>query len=182
MINMAELIGSIIGTIISSVLMFILIGAAATAAESKGYKDSLANALCATGFTSLGLGILSGILGCIVASTGAEDGPVYFISLAVTILESLLSFAFFIITLVTVCIKDKNNNRGSSPKNLKTDTLLCMFLGSIGVHKFYEGKIGLGILYIFTLGLFGIGAFVDLIKLLTGAGTDKMGDSIRTWN
>ena len=57
-----------------------------------------------------------------------------------------------------------------------------MFLGYFGVHKFYEGKIGMGILYIFTLGLFGIGTYIDLIKLLIGNGSDKDGDSIRCWN
>lgn len=44
---------------------------------------------------------------------------------------------------------------------------LCFFLGHLGAHKFYEGKIGMGILYLFTIGLFGIGWFVDWIVLLT---------------
>ena len=44
---------------------------------------------------------------------------------------------------------------------------LCLFFGCIGVHKFYEGKTGLGILYLFTLGLVGFGAFIDLIIILT---------------
>jgi len=44
--------------------------------------------------------------------------------------------------------------------------LLCFFLGYFGGHKFYEGKIGMGILYIFTAGLFGIGWFIDIIVLL----------------
>ena len=44
--------------------------------------------------------------------------------------------------------------------------LLCFFLGLFGAHKFYEGKVGLGILYIFTMGLFGIGWFIDLIVIL----------------
>ena len=44
--------------------------------------------------------------------------------------------------------------------------LLCILLGLLGIHKFYEGKIGLGILYIITVGLFGIGVIVDLIVIL----------------
>lgn len=44
--------------------------------------------------------------------------------------------------------------------------LLCIFLGFFGGHKFYEGKTGLGILYIFTAGLFGIGVFVDFVVIL----------------
>lgn len=51
-------------------------------------------------------------------------------------------------------------------KNKWVAVLLCLFLGLIGGHKFYEGKIGMGILYIFTVGLFGIGALIDLIVLL----------------
>lgn len=34
---------------------------------------------------------------------------------------------------------------------------LCLFLGFFGAHKFYEGKTGMGILYIFTLGLCCVG-------------------------
>lgn len=44
--------------------------------------------------------------------------------------------------------------------------ILCIFFGVIGGHKFYEGKVGMGILYIFTLGLFGIGVLVDFISIL----------------
>lgn len=43
---------------------------------------------------------------------------------------------------------------------------LCLFLGYFGAHKFYEGKSGMGILYLFTAGLFGIGWMVDTILLL----------------
>ena len=42
---------------------------------------------------------------------------------------------------------------------------LCLFLGVFGAHKFYEGRILLGILYIFTGGLFGIGIIADLVIL-----------------
>lgn len=51
-------------------------------------------------------------------------------------------------------------------KNKWVAFFLCFFFGEFGIHKFYEGKIGLGILYLFTLGLFGIGWLVDCIRLL----------------
>ena len=44
--------------------------------------------------------------------------------------------------------------------------LLCIFLGFFGIHKFYEGKVGMGILYLFTFGLFGIGWIVDILVIL----------------
>ena len=56
---------------------------------------------------------------------------------------------------------------GARAKNKWTAFVLCLLLGYFGAHKFYEGKVGMGGLYLFTLGLFGIGWFVDLIVLLT---------------
>ena len=38
---------------------------------------------------------------------------------------------------------------------------ICLFFGMFGVHKFLDGKIGMGFLYLFTMGLFGIGWLVD---------------------
>lgn len=55
---------------------------------------------------------------------------------------------------------------GVKVKNKWVSFLLCLFLGYFGAHKFYEGKIGMGILYLVTFGLFGIGWFVDCIVLL----------------
>ena len=55
---------------------------------------------------------------------------------------------------------------GLRPKNKWVAFALCLFLGYLGAHKFYEGKAGMGILYLFTCGLFGIGWFIDCITLL----------------
>lgn len=46
------------------------------------------------------------------------------------------------------------------------ELILCFFLGSLGAHKFYRKQYGMGVLYLCTLGLFGIGVLVDLIKIL----------------
>ena len=54
---------------------------------------------------------------------------------------------------------------GVRAKNKWVAFILCVLFGYFGVHKFYEGKIGMGFLYFFTGGLFGIGWFVDLITL-----------------
>lgn len=51
-------------------------------------------------------------------------------------------------------------------KNKWVALALCFFLGMLGAHKFYEGKAGMGILYLFTGGLFCIGVIVDFITLL----------------
>ena len=45
--------------------------------------------------------------------------------------------------------------------------ILLLLVGALGVHKFYLGQTGKGILYLFTGGLCGIGLIIDLIKLLT---------------
>lgn len=51
-------------------------------------------------------------------------------------------------------------------KNKWVSLLLCLFLGVFGAHKFYENKIGMGVLYLFALGLFSIGALIDCFVIL----------------
>ena len=62
----------------------------------------------------------------------------------------------------------QNISRENDPeaKNKWIAFLLCLILGFMGAHKFYEGKIGKGILYLLTFGLFGIGWFIDTITIL----------------
>lgn len=63
-------------------------------------------------------------------------------------------------------------------KSLAVAAILCFFLGGFGAHRFYLGKIGTGILYLFTFGLFGIGALVDFFLIITGAMRDSKGEQL----
>ena len=65
-----------------------------------------------------------------------------------------------------------------SEKNWLTTLLLSIFLGSLGVHRFYAGKIGTGILMLLTLGGCGIWYWIDLIMIIMGNFTDKDGNMV----
>lgn len=58
------------------------------------------------------------------------------------------------------------NLLGIRARNKWVSFFLCLFIGYLGAHKFYEGKIGMGVLYLLTAGLFGIGWLIDCILLL----------------
>lgn len=74
----------------------------------------------------------------------------------------------------------KNYVIQTSDKNKRTALLLCLFGGFFGLHQFYVGRIKQGILYLFTVGLFCIGWFVDILMILTGSFKDNVGAPLRT--
>ena len=69
----------------------------------------------------------------------------------------------------------------TSHKSKQTTLILCLigFVGLGGLHDFYVGKIGMGIVTLFTLNFFGIGTVIDLIKIAGGTYTDGAGVAIR---
>ena len=69
----------------------------------------------------------------------------------------------------------KQEHPAKSPRSRLILFLLYFFAGYVGAHKFYSGKIGMGILYALTGGLFGIGLFFDFFSILLGNPTDSQG-------
>lgn len=53
--------------------------------------------------------------------------------------------------------------------------LLCIFFGVLGLHRFYLGYWGWGLIYLFTGGIFGIGWIIDIIRLILGGLKPKDG-------
>ncbi|QJX79911.1 NINE protein (plasmid) [Priestia megaterium] len=67
----------------------------------------------------------------------------------------------------------------ASEKNWLVTLLLCFFLGGLGAHRFFVGKIGTGIIMLVTLGGFGIWSLIDLILIIIGKFKDSEGNLIK---
>lgn len=68
-----------------------------------------------------------------------------------------------------------------SEKKILPAFLLCFFLGVLGAHRFYVGKIGTGIVQLVTLGGLGIWTLVDFVMIVVGKFTDKGQNKITRW-
>ena len=84
--------------------------------------------------------------------------------------------------LSAVNVSGANVESGVSGKGFVPTLLLCYFLGVIGVHRFYVGKIGTGILMILTFGGFGIWIIVDMVMIAVGSFKDGRGLLIKASN
>jgi hypothetical protein len=89
---------------------------------------------------------------------------------------------------IPIIINNNNNNNNNNNitanmgfqfmynyKSRGIALVLCFFLGWLGIHRYYTGKVGTGVLYMLTFGLFGFGILIDLIMLLAGVFRDKAG-------
>ena len=74
-----------------------------------------------------------------------------------------------------------SQGRPASPKSRLAATLLCFFLGVLGIHRFYVGKIGTGVIWLLTGGILGVGALIDFIMIIVGVFRDKEGRYVANW-
>lgn len=73
---------------------------------------------------------------------------------------------------------ENNMNRKEVGRDWITALLLCIFLGTLGIHRFYVGKNGTGILMLVTAGGCGIWTIIDIIMIACGSFTDANGDKL----
>lgn len=73
-------------------------------------------------------------------------------------------------------------DRPTSPKSRGIALALCVLLGVVGVHRYYVGKVGTGLIWTFTGGCFGIGWLIDIFTVLSGGFYDKNGSVVRRWS
>ena len=67
-----------------------------------------------------------------------------------------------------------------SPKNKTIALVLCVLLGTLGIHRFYVGKVKTGAVWLLTGGCCYIGWFIDIYKIAAGKFTDKDGNVLTT--
>lgn len=163
--------------VIAIALAFWQINAVAGIAELKGYsKTALPKTIRIIGNTNVVFVVL------VYLFSGLIKNPValLIVSIVVLVIELALSIAYLVLFFITVYNKDLTNKY--SEKSMKVDMTLCVFLGWVGAHRYYEKKYVTAVIWTLTLGVCGIGYFVDFLSMLKGVRLDKNEKVIRRWN
>ena len=117
---------------------------------------------------------------------------VFFVVLLITLsVDSLRPFALIVIIVGCVLLSSRKTDEKRSasfggqylysPKSRLAALLLCFFFGVFGAHRFYVGKVGTGIIYLFTIGGFGIGWLIDMITIACSVFRDSQGNYVKDW-
>jgi len=75
-----------------------------------------------------------------------------------------------------ICVKCGIRLGGGQGKDWLTALLLCLFLGYMGIHRFYTGSTAIGVAQLFTFGGCGIWVFIDFILIIAGSYKDGNGE------
>ncbi len=127
------------------------------------------------------------VLGGVCSGIGEyfQIDPVIVRVLFIFFLFTGVGFLAYIIALIIVPLNPEeivmDPKNPISEKSRLGALLFCMILGCLGVHRFYVGKIGTGLLMLFTLGGLGIWTIIDFIFILIGSFTDKNGQKLNNW-
>lgn len=113
---------------------------------------------------SLLIGYLAWIFGFIGAHRfyygKPVSGTIYFFTLGIFFIGWLVD-----LFLIPVMDREADLRYTPGPIDYNIAWLLLVFLGLFGIHRFYLGKIGTGLLYLLTFGLCGLGYIYDLWTL-----------------
>lgn len=71
--------------------------------------------------------------------------------------------------------------RPASPKSRMAAAILAWFLGFLGIHRFYVGKVGTGVAMLLTFGGFGLWTLIDFILIVVGSFKDIEGRTLSNW-
>lgn len=92
-----------------------------------------------------------------------------------TISEKKLSNVVNQVNKITQKQESKNESKSELRPSQLIALILAIFLGGLGIHRFYLGYIGLGFLMLFTGGVFGILWIIDIIRIAMGTLQPKDG-------
>ncbi len=77
-----------------------------------------------------------------------------------------------------LCLKCGVRLTGAGGKDWLTTLLLAIFVGWLGIHRFYTGHTLIGIVQLLTCGVCGIWTLIDIIMIATGSFKDKDGSPL----
>lgn len=78
-------------------------------------------------------------------------------------------------------MENPDTNNAGGPKKQLVAFLLCWFFGVLGIHRFYLGYVGIGIIQLLTGGGCGIWVLIDFIRIITGDMRAKDGSEMEPW-